>query len=437
MPPNLRNSLSDTIGCKDLGSNYANLADHERYPSEDKSVSSNQAADPPDKTPGKDVGSEPAAYATSSQNPWQESIGNLVEVEYLADGLLIAKEEEPEAEDLANWDDIQIRIRNNLKHAGIEHNILVLSFALAARMKLPRRLLSMKFTSILSRSKFNNEHSQVVRGDDGGFSVPRNRLNPTILFSCPLSDHTLMGKFINSQKWLRRSVYDAVVVEGSYNFNGKLATEQSGVGVLVHWPCTMLCGVSGRLTTSGTATDSDLWPHDASSFTIGGILLIDDELFSMTVGHVFSSSHYVRRLRERDDIIELSERPEFRVGDLFQSTWSGDADRSDSARGDDQSNCDWALIRLNDSQPWAANYFIINDSDRDSKRLLTNNKITRFADEADLKNRELLKGKVFILAGRSGVVPGRLKVTPTQIYLHGNWFIAREVLTESELRESP
>lgn len=399
MPPNLRNLLSDAIGCKDLGPRCADLADHERQPSEDKGVSSNQAADPSDKTPNKDVGSEPATYATSSQNPWQESIRNLVEVEYVADGLLIAKEEEPEAEDLANWDDLQIRIRNNLKHAGIKHNILVLSFPLAARMKLPRRLLSMKFTSILSRSKFNNEYSQVVRGDDGGLSVPRNQLSPTILFSCPLSDHTLMEKFINSQKWLRRSVYDVVVVEGSYNFNGMLATDQSGLGVSVQWPCTMLCGASGRLTTSGIATDSDHWPYDASSFTIGGILLLGDKLFSMTVGHVFSSSRYIRRLREQDNVTEASERPEFQIGDLFQSTWSADAERPESAGGDDRSNCDWALIRLNDSQPWAANYFLSNDADRDQKRLFTNNDITRFASDADLKNRELLKGRVFILAG--------------------------------------
>lgn len=369
----------------------------------------------------------------------QDSIRNLVEVELSADGLLIAKEEEPEADDLANWNDIHTRIRNNLNHAGLKYEILALTFPLAAKTEL-RRLSDVKLTSILSGSKLNNGCSQVVRGDNGRLSVPRNQLSPTILFNCPLSNHRAMRKFIKSQKWLQSWLqefgYNVAVVEGSYNLNGMLATNHPELGVLVQWPCTMLCGVSGRLTTSGTATDSDLWLHDASSFTIGGILLIDNKLFSMTVGHAFSSSHCVRRLRGQDDAIEHSERLEFQVGDLFQSTWSGDAGRSESAGGDDTSKCDWALIRLNDSQPWTANYFISNDPDPDQKRLLMNNDITGFADEADLKNRELLKGKVFVLAGRSGVVPGRLKVTPIQIYLHGNWFIAREVLTETQLRES-
>lgn len=50
----------------------------------------------------------------SSQESCQDSSENLIEIVHVTDCLLVAKEEEPEQDELDNWDKILTRINNNL-----------------------------------------------------------------------------------------------------------------------------------------------------------------------------------------------------------------------------------------------------------------------------------------------------------------------------------
>lgn len=421
---------------------FLNFSDHGRQHSTDVSFTQDreihklngQATDGQDSEFGKNMDHWPPTFVTSSPDASQKSDENMVEVEQIADCLLAAKEEEPGGEHLVSWDKILTRIHNNLRPAAIQYEILALDFVLALAVRTgPQTRLSTTIMSILSGLGSNGERSQVVRTNDGRLCIPRNQLKPVILFTCSLCDHPRIRSFIKSQKWLQNSGYDVHVVEGTYNFLGNLATDQLNLGVFAQLPCNILCGTPGRLKSSAAAGDEA--PYDGSGFTIGGILIIENELFGLTVGHILDPSCHAGRLSKQEEKTGRWERADFQVGHIVQSAWRGDGKRSDQAGESDAPNCDWAIIRLNRSQTWTANFFPSNEAGRDRRRQLRENIITRFADEAEINNGELSKSRISILTGNSNVVHGRLKVTPVQLYLHGCMFVAREVRTEIELRK--
>lgn len=421
---------------------YQFFSDHGRQDAahvsftQDKEIQklSGQATDGRDSEFSKNMDHWPPTFATSSPDASPKSDENMVEVEQIADCLFAAKEEEPGGEHLASWDKILTRIHNNLRPATIPHEILALDFVLAIGTG-SRSRLSTTIMSIISRPGSSDEHLQAVRTGNGRLCISRNQLKPVILFSCPLCDHPRIRSFIKSQKWLQNSGYAIHVVEGTYSFLGIPGTNQLNLSVFAQWPCNVLCGTLGRLNSIAAAGDDA--PYDGPGFTIGGILAIENELFGLTVGHILDSGSYAGRLSQQKETMGRWEKAGFQVGNIVHSTWFSDGERSDQTGEGDGPDCDWAIIRLNKSHTWATNFFLNNEAGRDRQQQLRENIITRFADEADINNGELLKSKISILAGSSNqVIYGRLKVTPVQLYLHGRMFVAREVRTEIELRKS-
>lgn len=286
---------------------------------------------------------------------------------------------------------------------------------------------------LVSNSKSNKDCLRISRGDDGKLYAPRSQLKSTILFYSPVCDHSRVERFIKSQKWLQKSGYNIEVAEGTFNFLGTRAIEELDLGVFVQFPWDVLCGAPARLKATGAAAAPTV--EDVPTFTIGGILLIESRLYCMTVGHILDHSRCVKPSREQVKDVGETEKPELEVGRLVQSTWSDDAGKTEDGQRNRTPNCDWAIIRLNNSQVWPANPYLTKPLDRGQEQGLASSNITRFASQADINDRELVKHGLSIISGCSGIVSGRLRVTPVPLYLRGNLFIAREVITQVELRE--
>lgn len=305
---------------------------------------------------GDGLDPKPTIHNTPLEKPQQKPGPMLIEVEYINDRLLGAMNDEPDGEDVACWERIRSRIKNDLSHTGVSYEILVLEFQLVFK----------------TQNRWPPEPSSYKTNDP--IYLSRSRLKPMILFKCPSDDHSGIRKFVEGQKWLKDCKYDIAVMEGNYDLIGVPPADPSSPEIWIQWSKdhleTMvqklppsLCGTPGSLGIADTASEPN-----ASRFTVGGTLLIDDNLFGITVGHILDATWYARRSSSPDNIEQLPQKPDVRIGHLVQSTWSGEVEKSKGIGGNEASNYDWGIIRL-DSFPqfWAANFVPNKHADHDGR----------------------------------------------------------------------
>lgn len=388
---------------------------------------------------------EPITSATSSEGPLREPGGDLVEVEPVYSQLfLTAVEEEPDGDACVKWDQIQRRIIKILEASCLSYQILVLKFELAVKLQT-YKLPPFNFMNTISASSHNNKGARGswfprVHLIGGKRFISRGWLKPTILFLGLSKDHPKFKSFIDSQKWLENYGFNMEVLEGSYHYSGILEADQlaSGPAVFVGSRWNQLCGIAGTLETNVKTTTST--PYHTSRFTIGGILVIDGNLFGMTVGHILDSKLHASVVGHdlgNEAIEKWLPIPDTRIGHIVHSSWSKDTttSRPNTSRRETVPNCDWSVIELNNSQAWVVNQFPNYNTDHGHEQQPSRQMITRFAGEEDISNRELSEGEALILTGYSGSVPGRLKVTPVLLHLRGILSVAREIVIKSPLSE--
>lgn len=136
------------------------------------------------------------------------------------------------------------------------------------------------------------------------------QLKPTVfLVCCHEAYRKQLKRILKRQKWIRQYDYQWVVVVDAFeelsfsSLEVTPGTDEIRVYVPLSSTRISLCGVQARAQT---------WPHDAPvRFTIGGILLIDNKEFGLTVGHAVEKLILPQNGTSDDDDEEVSDSSPF------------------------------------------------------------------------------------------------------------------------------
>ena len=310
-------------------------------------------------------------------------------------------------------------------------------------------------------------------------------LKPSVVIVCCSSDsQKQLKKIIKTQKWLAEYDYHFIVIVDRL---WELSGDNDGTGgrqplVVEAWNRGQDSGLSGVAARSRLHKDGS-----ATTFTIGGVIVMGGSLYGLTAGHVFA--------RQAHESEFESESPEAGSSSSGGFEGSADADEEDDdddspfvfftaaaaeGRSEPQSDdhgraqpsmaaskspdrrrvspralgavtvgrpsvigslyqsggvsgrhLDWALVKLQDPYPsaWRQNVLSLPGSSATET-------ISGVVSDAQLRDPELRR-EVWINCGMSGLVRGRLLHSPASLLLRGGLCEVWQVLVDTQLGKNP